>query len=172
MGRNWFFQHLGQSWGHGTAFSHIEGLAEATVPFLNPPCTESQSQQVGACWGSISLARTVCRTLVILWGSAPPNLWAQPNCIQWLFPMNGLSWPIFLIFSKLSQTSNIWLHQAPYLLSCPRPSSSGSWPFFTSWHFLVISKPSTSSSHLQNALYFMLCDPGQNTHSGWPWMWQ
>ena len=45
-----------------------------------------------------NLAYTVCLTLVILWGPAPPNLQANPSCFLWLFHTNGLSWPMLQIF--------------------------------------------------------------------------
>ena len=131
----------------GVAFSQTEVLAEAKVLCWTLPT--KRASRWCYIWVSISLAHTICPTLVIHWHSAPHNLQAHPNRSQWLFHTNG-TLGSYLVFPKISLTSTIWLQPSPYLsLSSPRPGTSGSRPSFAAWPFLSTSKPSTSSSHLQ-----------------------
>ena len=88
----------GEELSWGTAFSQTKALAEAIVHLKSPSPTEPAGRQ--HIWISINLAITVCPTLVIPETLTPPNLWAHLSCFQWLFHMNGLSWPMLQIFLK------------------------------------------------------------------------
>ena len=79
--------------------------------------------------------------------SDPPKLFPVAFLYKWLVLTPASD------FSKFSQTSSIWLLQAPYfLLTCLRPSTSSTWPWFTGWSGLGTSNPSTSSGHLHTTL--------------------
>ena len=55
--------------------------------------------------------------------SGPPQLIPVASSYKWLVLAHASE------FSKFSETGNIWLQQALYFpLSCPRPSTSSSWP--------------------------------------------
>ena len=136
----------------GTPFSQTERQAEATVPFLNPPPREPQSQQAGAISETPS-------TWLIPFG--PPwistDTLPHPNyrCPKLLFHMNGWHW--LLLHNFLNP-----IKQATAGLRKPQARHSSSQPRFTAWLCLGISKPSTS----QITLYLRQGGLGQNTGRG------
>ena len=159
-GWNWITRHQGKSWR--TAFSQTEVLAETIFPLLSSSLTEP----AGRCriWDSINLANIVCPMLMI-----PTQFSGPPQLFPVAFPYELLALAYASDFPKFSQTNSIWLQWAPYFsLSCSRPGNSSNWPLFTAWPLLGTSKQPSAVCFLANAV----CDPGQNTVTGWPWMCQ
>ena len=74
-------------------------------------------------WDSNNLAHTVCPTLVIPWGPAPPKFWAHPSCFQWVFHPNGLSWPMLQIFLNSLKQATSGFSKPCNSLSDPRNTS-------------------------------------------------
>ena len=144
-GRNWVGQHEDKIF-----------LPERGHCSFSEPSPNRATQLVGRhhIWDSTNLVLTLCPTLVITWGSVPPNFQANPSCFQWLFYKNISSCPmlqIFLNYLKQAASGFRELHTSQWV-SPGRPSSRSSQTWFTAWPHRGTPKPSTSNSHQQITL--------------------
>ena len=135
--------HQGESWG--TALSQTVRCVGAIVPFLNPPPTESQSQQAG----SISETSSAWLILFVLpWNSPETLSYPSFGPSQAAFPYEWLvlAHASYILSNKQQPAS---VSPQPLLPKWLWARTSRSQPRFIAWLWLGTSKPSTSTSHLR-----------------------